>query len=443
MGYNHTIVSVQGNAPVEGREGVRITRPPAGARVSLDGINLADCDLYITGDAHLAWQTLRAECPLFWQEQPDGPGFWAVTRRDDVRRVLAEHETFSSEGGTAISMLRAPDPAAGVMMQATDPPRHKQVRDQLGKPFSIRAVHVHQERILAFVQEAMASALDGEIWDVAGAFADLPMRVAAMLMDLPATDVEPLLRLAYASLAPRDPRFSRGSERDTAASAHYEIISYFTECIAKRRKNLSADLISHLITVQVDGCHLDDDELLLNCLSLLLGAVVTTSHAISATLAGLASQHGGEGRLPGSAPAQTAVEEALRWSSPVTHFMRRARRDVRMYDTTIHAGDPVTAWIASANRDETAFEQPYTIDLNRSPNRHVAFGNGPHRCLGGNLARLILRQAIEELSARIDAFEIAGPPIHLVSNEIAGLASLRLRVRLKAPAVGQSRVTGP
>lgn len=409
---------------------MRITRPPAGARVSLGEINLGDCDLYTTGDAHRAWQTLRAQCPLFWQERLDGPGFWAVTRRDDVRRVLAEHETFSSEGGTAISMLGAPDPAAGVMMQATDPPRHRQVRDQLGKPFSVRAVHVHQQRILAFVQEAMAPALDGEIWDVAGAFADLPMRVAAMLMDLPATDVEPLLRLAYASLAPRDPQFSLGPERVTAASAHYEIISYFTERIAERRKNVSEDLISHLITLQVNGRHLNDDELLLNCLSLLLGAVVTTSHAISATLAGLAEQHGGEGRLPRRVLAQTAVEEALRWSSPVTHFMRRARRDVQMYDTTIRAGDPVTAWIASANRDETAFERPYTIDLNRSPNRHVAFGNGPHRCLGGNLARLILRQAIEELSARIDAFEIAGPPTHLVSNEIAGMVSLRLRIRL-------------
>lgn len=410
---------------------MRITSPPAGARVSLDQINLADCDLYITGDAHRAWQTLRAERPLYWQSQLDGPGFWAVTRRADVRRVLAEHETFSSEGGTAISMLGGPDPAAGVMMQATDPPRHKQVRDQLGKPFSVRAVQLHQQRILDFVQEAMAPALDGETWDVAGAFADLPMRVGAMLMDLPATDVEPLLRLAYASLAPRDPRFSLGSERLTAASAHFEIISYFTERIAERRRSASEDLISHLITLQVDGRHLNDDELLYNCLSLLLGAVVTTSHAISATLAGLAEQLGGEGRLPRGAPTQLAVEEFLRWSSPVTHFMRRARRDVQMYDTTIRAGDPVTAWIASANRDETAFNQPYTIDLHRSPNRHVAFGNGPHRCVGGNLARLILRQAIDQITEKIDAFEIADLPTHLVSNEIAGLVSLRLRVRFR------------
>jgi cytochrome P450 len=395
---------------------------------------LADTDLYASGDAHLVWQTLRAERPLFWQAQRNGPGFWAVSRRADVRRVLAEHETFSSEGGTAIAMLGAPDHAAGLMMHSTDPPRHQQFREQLGPPFSAPAVRDYTSEIRSLVKEAVGPALDGGVWDVARAFASLPMQVAAMQMGLPRADVEPLLRLAYASLAPHDPRYSAGSAKSTAVFAHYEIIEYFTTCITERRKNLSADLISHLITAEVSGRRMTDKELLLNCLSLLLGAVVTTSHAISATLAGLAEQHGGEGHWPRGTSVQTVVEEALRWSSPVTHFMRRAHRDVKLHGETIQAGDAVTAWIASANRDEAVFEQPYALDLGRTPNRHVTFGYGPHRCLGNNLARLMLRQSFEELFTIAESFEVAGEPEHLISNEIAGLVSLPLRLRLARAA---------
>lgn len=413
---------------------MRITAPDPDSRVPPDEIDLADPDLYVSGDAHLVWQTLRAQQPLFWQEQRDGPGFWAVTRRADVRWVLADHEAFSSEGGTAIAMLGAPDHAAGLMMHSTDPPRHRQFREQLGPPFSLPAVRDHTPHIRALVKEAVGPAFDGGVWDVARAFACLPMRVAAMQMDLPRADAEPLLRLAYASLAPHDPRYSAGSAKSTAVFAHYEIIEYFTSRIAERRKAPSADLISRLMAVEVGGRRLTDEELLLNCLSLLLGAVVTTSHAISATLAGLAEQHGGEGRWPRDPSLQAVVEEALRWSSPVTHFMRRAHRDVELHGETIQAGDAVTAWIASANRDETVFAQPYALDLVRAPNRHVTFGNGPHRCLGNNLARLMLRLSFEELFSVIESFEIAGEPEHLISNEIAGLVSLPLRLTLNPQA---------
>jgi cytochrome P450 len=418
---------------------MRITAPLEGNRVALDEINLADTQLYISGDAHLVWRTLRAERPVFWQVRPQGEGFWAVTRWTDVRRVLAEHETFSSEGGTAIAMLDAPDPAAGVMMHSSDPPRHKQFREQLVKPFSTHSVAAYTQQVRSLVRDAIGSVADGETWDVAHAFASLPMEVAAILMGLPKADVEPLLRLAYASLAPLDPRYRPESVKAATAFTHYEIIEYFAGCIAARRRNQSSDLISHLMTIAVDGRPLTDQELLSNCLSLLLGAVVTTSHAISATLMTLAEQLGGEGHWSRATPVQSTVEEALRWSSPVTHFMRRARRDVEIHGQTIRAGDAVTAWIASANRDENVFERPYVLDLSRSPNPHMAFGNGPHRCLGSHLARLMLRQAFDELISRIESFEIVGGPNHLVSNEIAGLVSLQLRVRPRRDSASSQR----
>ncbi|MGC0336820.1 cytochrome P450 [Streptomyces sp. SLBN-8D4] len=411
---------------------MRITRPAADARVPLEQIDLTDTDLYTDGDAHLVWQTLRAECPVFWQNRGDGHGFWAVTRRADVRRVLSDHETFSSEGGTAIAMLDAPDPAAGLMMQSTDPPRHRKYREQVGKPFSARAVPAYTEFVQRFVKESMEPARDGEVWDVASSFVRLPMALCAMMMGLPEEDIDPLLRLAYASLAPHDPRYStHGAAKPTAGSAHYEIMGYFARCIGDRRRNPTDDLTSYLMSIEVAGRRLTDEELLYNCLSLLLGAVVTTSHVINATIIALTEKHGGEGFWPDAMPTQPAVEEALRWASPVTHFMRRARHDTMIVGQKIAAGEAVTAWIASANRDETTFERPYGLDFARTPNRHIVFGAGPHTCLGRHLARLMLRSSFAELCAAVESFELADEPVHLASNEIAGVVSLRLRAKFR------------
>jgi cytochrome P450 len=411
---------------------MRITNPSAGARIELDQINLADTDLYTTGDAHLAWRTLREECPVFWQAQPGGEGFWAVTRWADVRRVLAEHETFTSECGTAIAMLGASeDPSAGLMMHSTDPPRHRSFRQQFQKPFSQQAVLTNASYIQSFVQRALMSARDGESWDMADSFARLPVAVAARMMGIPESDIDQLLRLSYASLAPHDPRYNEGSPEMTAAFAHGDIINYFTECINDRRQRLGADLISYLTNAEIDGRPLTEEELVLNCLSLLLGAVVTTSHAISAMFLTLAELNDGVARWPDAIVVDAAVEEALRWSSPVVHFMRRARRDVQIRDQLIRTGEAVTAWIASANRDESVFQEPYTLNLTRSPNKHIAFGNGFHRCLGNHLARLMLRESFRELIASVESFELTGPPCHLVSNEIAGVVSLPVRVSFR------------
>lgn len=416
---------------------MRITTPAADTPVPIDGIDLSDTALYATGDAHAVWRTLRAQRPLFWQEHPDGEGFWAVTRRVDVRRVLAEHRLFTSEAGTAIEMLESPDPAAGQMMQSTDPPRHMQYRRQLDGPFTAGSVAAaHTAWIRSFVRDTVAPALDGEVWDASVALSRLPMAVGARMMGLPAEDVDHLVRLAFASLAPRDPRFSTGSERKTATFAHYDILTYFADHVADRRRRPGADLISHLLTVTVDGRALTEDELLLNCLSLLLGAVVTTSQAASATLIALAERHGGEGRWPHGTPLEGLVDEALRWSSPVLHFMRRAKVDVELHGTTIRAGQAVTAWIASANRDETTFERPFEFDPARSPNPHVTFGSGPHRCIGSNLARLMLRESFAELMTVTESFELAGEPVHLLSNEIAGYVSLPVRLAVARDRAG-------
>jgi cytochrome P450 len=206
-------------------------------------------------------------------------------------------------------------------------------------------------------------------------------------------------------------------------------MSYFGRRFRALQAQPGRCLLSHLIGMEVDGRRLTYEELLLNCLSLTVGAVVTTSQAVSATLIALAGRGDGEVRWSPATPVPAAVEEALRWSSPTTHFMRRARRDVELHGVTIRTGDPVTCWIGSANRDDAVFGQPYVLDLSRAPNRHLTFGSGPHRCVGAPAARLVLRTVFEELFANIECIELAGPAVHLVSNEIAGVVSLPVRVR--------------
>jgi cytochrome P450 len=407
---------------------VRITAPKPTDWVNYSQVDLADPRLYTGGDAHLVWQTLRAEEPVFWHEH-SGAGFWVVTQRADARRVLRDYQDFTSEGGTAIAMLGCPDPAAGLMMQATDPPRHQRLREQIGQPLSPHAISRHAETVRSIVNRALAPASDGGVWDAATALSPVPMAVAASLMGLPDADVGPLMRMSFATLAPLDPLYRTGPEQQTLEAAHSGIMEFFAACLAERRRRPGSDLVSQLLAIEVDGRRLNRQELLVNCLSLVVGSVVTTSQVVSATIQALAGQHGGEGRWPTGVPVDSVVEEALRWSSPVTHFMRRARRAVELRGKNICAGDAVTAWIASGNRDESVFEQPYLFDAERRPNRHFAFGSGPHRCIGAPLARMMLRLMFQELFTRIESFELAGTPSHLVSNQIAGMTSLPIRVK--------------
>jgi cytochrome P450 len=211
--------------------------------------------------------------------------------------------------------------------------------------------------------------------------------------------------------------------RGTLLYAHHQIVDYFTHAVRERRTALGGDLLSHLMTMEVAQRRLTEEEVVVNCYSLLLGAAVTTSQAITATLIALSEQGGGEGRWLQDAPTSHAIEEALRWSSPTMHFMRYAVRDVELDGVRIPAGDAVVAWIASANRDEKVFADPYEFRPTRAPNKHIAFGSGAHRCIGHPLARLTLRIVFEEFFAKLERFELAGPPVHLVSNAAAGVVS--------------------
>jgi cytochrome P450 len=218
---------------------------------------------------------------------------------------------------------------------------------------------------------------------------------------------------------------------NTLTRTHHEIMNYFRHRVRERRARPTSDLLSHLITAEVDGQRMSEEEVIVNAFNLFLGGAVTTSQAITGCLLALIEQGGGEGRWPAGTPIPAAAEEAVRWSSPTMQFVRHARRDVVLRGVSIREGDAVCACIASANRDERAFVHPERFDLTRRPNPHLAFGSGVHFCVGQGLAKLTLRIVVEEFLAKLDCFELLAPPRHLASSLAAAVVSAPMRLAFR------------
>ncbi|MDG4765806.1 cytochrome P450 [Solwaraspora sp. WMMD406] len=409
---------------------MRITRPAGDDHVDIDKVDLFDPGWYADGDPHPVWHWLRVNAPAHRQTLPDGRRFWSVTRHADACRVLRDHETFTSERGTLLCALDRGDPAGGKMMAATDPPRHALLREPLNHALSARALAQRSEMLRSAVRTALDPARDGGVWDLAAAAARLPMAFTGTLMGLPEQDWPDLIRWTWAAIAPDDPDFGTGDPDTTLATSHHALFGYFRDRI-RHRDPARDDLVGTLLGIRLDGRELRLDEAVYNCYSLLLGANVTTPHVISASAAAFVADPDAYRRLvddPGL--VDRTVEEALRWSSPANHFMRYAIRDTTVAGRRISAGEAVAVWLGSANRDASVFVDPYRFDVTRSPNRHIAFGYGPHFCVGAPLARIVLRMVFAEMRRVVTNFELAGPVRHLRSNFVAGITRLPVRTSL-------------
>ncbi|MFE7858587.1 cytochrome P450 [Streptomyces sp. NPDC057403] len=406
---------------------MRLTPGPA-YDVDLDRVDLFDLDLYTSGDPHPVWDVMRAKAPVHHQVLPDGREFWSVTRHEDVCRVLGDHREFTSERGTVPTHLGTDDAAAGVLLTSTDPPRHTEVRRPLGSKLTARAVRSWEDSIRRTIVRFLEPALDGEVFDLAERALLLPALVTGPLLGIPEKDWAELVQLTAMVTAPCDPHFLVGHEAATLAIAHHELVTYVREWVRARRTSGTEDdsLLHHLMSVRAGGTELTDEEIALDGYSILLGANVTTPHTVSGTVQALIERPEQFARAqadPSLVP--NLVEEGLRWTSAACNFMRYAVDDVEIGGDVIPARAAVVAWIGSANRDESLFADPHTFDITR-PNakRHVAFGFGPHFCIGAPLARLTLRIFFEELFQRFDSLELAGDPQHLRSYFIAGMTHL-------------------
>jgi cytochrome P450 len=366
------------------------------------------------------WARMRDADYLEWTQVDDHDGFWSAVRYADVAQVLRDAQTFTSERGTLLTILGVDDPAGGRQIAATDPPRHTAMRTRLQKALSVRAIENH-DMITSLVRDAIAPLAGGGVFDFGAAMLALPVAVGGTAMGLPPADWGRLGFLLTASIAPEDPEYrSADGTQATLDRAHRELFAYLQDICAQRRRHLGDDLISVLITTEVDGHAMSPGEVVSNCYSLLLGAAVTTAHAPTYML----TEHIGDGVLGLWATdlscTPTAVEEALRLGAPASHFLRYAVADTQIRGTRILAGQAVACWLGSANRDGAVFPDPEQFDLRRKPNKHLAFGIGPHFCVGHSVARVTLRILFDELLSTFTGFLPAGEPTRLHSTVISG-----------------------
>lgn len=411
---------------------MRLT-PGTGSDIDLGRVNLFDLNLYSSGDPHAIWDVMRRKAPLHHQVLPDGREFWSVTRYDDVSRVLSDHRAFTSERGTVVTHLGVDDVAAGKLLTSTDPPRHTQVRRAIGAGLTARALASWEDRIRRVIVRFLEPASDGDVFDLAEQALLLPAIVTGPILGIPERDWDELVQLTAMVTAPSDPHFQHGSEAATLAISHHELVSYVTEWVKRRRLAGGADgsLLDHVMSARVGDAPLTDEEIALDGYSILLGANVTTPHTVAGTVHALIErpeQFAKAQADPSLVP--NLVEEGLRWSSAACNFMRYAVDDVRIGGGTIPARGAVVAWIGSANRDESQFPDPHAFDVTRSgAKRQVAFGFGPHFCVGAPLARMTLRIFFEELLQRFGSIDLAGEPQHLRSYFIAGMTHLPIVVQ--------------
>ncbi|MET0236333.1 MAG: cytochrome P450 [Kibdelosporangium sp.] len=392
--------------------------------------DLVDPTLYSDGNAYDVWRQLRAVDGLSWRQVDESRGFFSAVRFDDAEFVLSNHAVFTSERGTLLDLLGTDDPAGGTQLAVTDPPRHTEMQTRLKKTLAIKAVDRQRDMIRAKILRLIEPLGDGGVYDFADAMLAMPMAVTGTMMGLPEADWEWLIRVNTTCIAPDDPEYRSPAGRGlTLAVAHHELFGYFQELVRHRRDHLGSDLISTLITTQFEGRHMSIGEIVSNCYSLLLGANVTTPHSPSFVLAEFIDTDVLADWAAHPEVGPTAVEEALRWASPVNHFLRYATRDVELSGTPISAGDAVVVWLGAANRDDGRFPEASTFDIRRKPNKHLAFGAGPHYCVGHSVARVTLRILFEELLARYEDFRPAGPPVRLVSNFVSGYKHVPITAR--------------
>ncbi|MFI7020093.1 cytochrome P450 [Streptomyces sp. NPDC050164] len=402
--------------------------------VTLSAIDLFDPARYAHGTQHPAWQTLREQAPVWAQKGPGGATFWSVTRYDDVLRVIKDHRTFSSEHGTILAVLGG-DLAGGRTINLMDPPRHTAVRVPTMQLLSTGAMLRRQVIIRERVRELLRPLRSGGVFDLASMMLPLPLLAVGDVLGIPEEHWPDIPRWTMAGVAPDDPVFSDGSVKETLQTAHHELFALFHELVRTRRSRPESDIISRLLDVHLGGRRFSTEEVVLNCYSFIMGANTTTPHVASHLLLAFAERPELWQSLR-AAPehVDAAVEEGLRWATPTNHLVRRTNRPVEISGTDIAAGELVCAWVASANRDEHRFPHPYEFDPRRSPNQHLALGNGIHFCNGGPAARLVLRILLEELLLVVERFEVAGDVRHLSSNFINGITRLPILVHASAAA---------
>lgn len=397
---------------------------------------LSDPGFFVDHDPHPLWRRLRQEDPVHWTEGLGRP-FWSITRYDDIISVVGEPTLFSSAyliglpSSLEMEQMTPEMLGSGEMMLMTDPPLHGAMRRAFNRLMLPRAVGRFEVPGPLLVREILDEVLaHGECDFVLDVAARLPMAFICEIMGIPRNDWPDMFKWGNMVAGNEDPEYQveTGSPLDTRQEGSRNIGKYCVAAALERRGGDGEDLLSVLGNARINGRLLTERELAHNGLLYVGAGLETTRNAISAGLLALLEHPAQlELLLQGEALLPTAVEEILRWASPVTHFARLATRDTELGGKRIRQGDRVALWFPSGNRDEAVFENPYTFDVRRTPNEHIAFSRGEHFCAGAHLARLELRLMLQALLKRTKEIELTGRVERLRSNFLAGIKHMPVR----------------
>ncbi len=395
-------------------------------------IDLDDLDLFVSGDPHAAWAWLREHEPVYWNATPGG-GYWALTRYADVAAVYLDPVTFSSKYGTVLggSYRSASDTASGQMLICSDAPEHRLLRQHVHKAFGPRLM----EQAAGYVRQYLSDALDGFAAARGGDFAvdiapQLPAGLLAAMFGIGRGDALHLLQLTRTMIGFRDEEYvSDNGESMTLVGAQVEIFDFLAELLGQRRRDPGEDLVSILLAARSNGRELSESQILYNALNVAVGGNETTPFTASAIVEALIRYPDEERRLHADpALLSTAVDELFRWTSTNAYVRRTTTRDVTVRGVRIPAGEALTLWNSSANRDDEQFPHADRLDLGRTPNHHVAFGVANHRCIGMAAARMEITVLVEELVRRGLRFALTGGIERLASNFMLGIKHLPVEV---------------
>ena len=390
-------------------------------------VDLFDLSLFEDGPPHDLFRRLRDEAPVCFLPEEGGPGYWGVFRHADVVEVSRDSATFRS--APRVFIKDPADPVADDQLLINmDPPRHTKLRKIVNRGFTPRQVAVLEPRVRVLVASLLDDAAASGAFDLVGDVAvELPLQVIAELVGVPREDRHRVFAMTEVMMSVGDPDLGY-----TEADAHVamsEMFAYADALALARTEEPGDDLLSLILRADVDGEALTPIETDFFFMLLMNAGSETTRNLITGGMLALVEHPEQRARLVDDRTlVPTAVEEMLRWVTPVMHFRRTAASDVVVAEQPIAAGDKVVLWYPSANRDERAFPHADRFDVCRMPNEHVSFGaGGPHFCLGASLARLEARVLFEEMLERMPALELAGPVNRLGSNFINGIKSLPVR----------------
>jgi hydroxylation protein CepL len=423
----------QHGGPGDAADPVAAGQPAAGQpAASPHAADLGDPATYDAAPPFAQWDRMRGRASVCRTDSAHlGTAFWSVTGWREIRSVLGADESFVSRYGVFLGFgPQRPDPAGGRMLVVTDGAHRQALRAAMQGFFSPRRAAQYHQALVATFRSALLAALRSGTVDFAQEIAwRAPMAAAVQILGLPAQDEDRLCALANGVLAAQDAQVAAATAANRARAARTEIIAYFRQLVRARQRSPGRDLISALLDGLADG-PLPPQDVVLNLLSLLVAASETSRLALTGAMVAFAT-HPEQWSLareqPGLRPR--AIEEVLRWTSPGLNVSRIAAGPAVLAGAVVAAGDVVTAWLPAGNRDPAVFPRPYRFDVTRPGPPHVAFGHGPHHCLGAALARVEIGALLDAAAPLVASVEIAGPLRRTHSNALTGYASAPLRLR--------------